>query len=83
MDIEHKKLLLSSFKTKIETIFNQYKTTNNYMATYFSSTDKLYITFKDNNTFNSVVKLSKQEYYLGFVYNTSGDFTTQTDSFLL
>ena len=83
MDAEQKKLLLSSFKNKIETIFNQYKTMNNYMAIYFSSTDKLYVTFKSNNTFNSTVKLSKIEYYLGFVYDTSGDFTTQTDSFLL
>lgn len=83
MDIEYKKILLSSFKNKIETIFNQYNTMNTYMATYFSSNDKLYITFKDNNTFNSTVKLSKTEYYLGFVYDTSGDFTTQTDSFLL
>lgn len=82
MNLEQKKILLSSFKDKIETIFNQYKTMNNYMAVYFSSANKLYVTFRTDNIFQSVVKLSKIEHYLSFVYDTSGDFTTQTNSFL-
>lgn len=78
----YNKDLLSNQQTKIGGIFDQFKTYNNYMAVYFTHIDKPFITFKSTNNFIQEFRMSSNLYCLGFVYDTSGDFSTQTATFL-
>lgn len=83
MDLSIKKSYLTNNQNQTRSIFNKFNTKNNYMGVYFSNIGQSYITFKSNNTtFSSSLKLGTTNYILAFIYTTSDNFTTQTNTFL-
>jgi len=83
MDLATKKSFLTAQQSHINGIFTKFNTVKPYMGVYFSTSGKSYITYSSNNTtFPSTILLAKINYIFALYYTTSGNFTTQTNTFL-
>lgn len=80
---EHHKTLLSIHQASVQEVFDKYKANYNFLGLYFTAGDTPFITFKSTSgAFQQPLKIGKRAHSLGFVYDTSQDFATQTTSFL-
>ncbi|HEY9704299.1 MAG TPA: hypothetical protein V6C58_17740 [Allocoleopsis sp.] len=77
---EQERQLLSQHSTDIKRVFNLYKNKGNFMAVYFTQLNKPYLTFSIINNFLPTIKIGKNTHILAFVYETSQDFDTQTQT---
>jgi hypothetical protein len=73
---------LTQYTSDILSSFNTYKTQRAFMGVYSTPNAHPYCTFSNTNTFASTLSLGRTTQPLVCVYQSSLDFTTQTNTFL-
>lgn len=74
---------LSANQTKIYNQFNEYVGKKSYMGVYFNNIgDAPYLTFRNCIGFPPTNMIGGNMFILACVYNLSGNFSTQTTTFL-
>ncbi len=79
------KTLLNNYIADIQISFNRFKDPNDpsrrYMFVYFTNLDKPWITFSNTNNPSSTMSIGGMTLTHGYTYDTTQDFTTQTNNF--
>jgi hypothetical protein len=73
---------LTQYTSDILTSFNTFKSQRAYMGVYSMPNARPYCTFSNTNNFASTLPLGRTIEPLICVYQSSLDFTTQTNTFL-
>ena len=80
---EQHKALLSIHQASVQNVFDRYKNNYNFLGLYFTVGNTPFITFNSTTGgFKQPLRIGKRAHSLGFIYDTSQDFSTQTSSFL-
>lgn len=74
---------LTAQRADIQANFNRFKSIRAFMAVYNISTNKVFLTFGNDNSFGNTQKVGKAVLSKICVFQSSLDFDTQFNAFLL